>query len=187
LRPLTLTPFPSIMQLLQKRNTLEGQSSELLGYLDGLFRRLVLPRQPVDDPTRGCSREDIRALILLRTSGRTIMTDFAGQLGVPLSTATHTVDRLVLKGLVMRVRSEQDRRVVQVELSEIGKALHAALRSRHQAMARSWLTPLSPAERETFLKLMAKITEGAKPDAAVVPPGGASRRTSKERMENARL
>ena len=92
------------------------------------------------------------------------MTDFAGELGVPLSTATHTVDRLVAKDLVMRLRSAKDRRVVQVELSDMGKALHAELRSRHQAMARNWLAPLSPAERETFLKLMAKIAQGAKPE-----------------------
>ena len=155
------------MQLLQKRNTLERQSGQLLGYLDALFRRLILPRQPAsagfpaEDPSIDCSREEIRALILLRTSGRKIMSDFAGELGVPLSTATHTVDRLVAKGLVIRVRSEQDRRIVQVEMSEIGKAFHAALRARHQAMARSWLTPLSPTERETFLNLMAKITQGA--------------------------
>ncbi len=151
----------SIIELLQKRSTLEQQSGRLLGYLDALFRRLVLPRQAAEEPSLDCSREEIRALILLRTSGRTIMSDFAGELGVPLSTATHTIDRLVAKGLVTRMRSELDRRVVLVEMSEAGKAFQTALRARHQTMARSWLTPLSPAERETFLKLMEKITQGA--------------------------
>ena len=98
------------MELLQKRSTLEQQSGRLLGYLDALFRRLVLPRQAAEEPSLDCSREEIRALILLRISGRTIMSDFAGELGVPLSTATHTIDRLVAKGLVTRVRSELDRR-----------------------------------------------------------------------------
>jgi DNA-binding MarR family transcriptional regulator len=153
------------MQLLQKRNTLERQSGQLLGYLDALFRRLVLPRRGADEPGFDCSREEIRALILLGTSGRTIMSDFAAQLGVPLSTATHTIDRLVAKRLVVRVRSEQDRRIVQVELSEVGKAFQTALRARHQAMARGWLTPLSPAEREIFLGLMAKITNKASLDS----------------------
>jgi DNA-binding MarR family transcriptional regulator len=161
------------MQLLQKRNTLERQSGQLLGYLDALFRRLILPRQPPNDPSRECSREEIRALILLRTSGRTIMSDFAGELGVPLSTATHTIDRLVGKGLVLRVRSEEDRRVVQVEMSPAGKEFQTALRARHQAMARSWLTPLSPAERETFLDLMAKI---ARPEPAGANGSGADAR-----------
>jgi DNA-binding MarR family transcriptional regulator len=166
------------MQLLQKRNTLESQSGRLLGYLDALFRRLILPRQPAEEPSLECSREEIRALILLRTSGRTIMSDFAGELGVPLSTATHTIDRLVSKGLVIRVRSEQDRRVVQVEMSEVGKAFQTALRARHQAMARSWLTPLSQAERETFLNLMAKITQGAKPEPAAQNGAAGTRRVS---------
>ncbi len=146
---------------------IERQSGQLLGYLDALFRRLVVSRQPADDPMRECSREDIRALMVLRSSGRSIMTDFAAELGVPLSTATHAIDRLVQKGLVMRLRSERDRRVVQVEMSRQGLALQTALRARHQAMARSWLAPLSPAERETFLDLMAKIADHAKPDASL--------------------
>jgi DNA-binding MarR family transcriptional regulator len=82
-------------------------------------------------------------------------------LGIPLSTAAHTIDRLVHKGLVMRVRSDEDRRIVQVEMSESGKKLHAALRAKHQAMALSWLEPLSPNGRETFLNMMAKIADGA--------------------------
>jgi DNA-binding MarR family transcriptional regulator len=156
------------MQLLQKRSTkrpapaIERQSGELLGYLDALFRRLMLPRQPAEEQQLELSREEIRALILLRSSERSIMTDFAGALGIPLSTATHTIDRLVQKGLVMRVRSEADRRIVQVEMSETGKKLHAALRAKHQAMALSWLEPLSRNERENFLNLMAKIAEGSR-------------------------
>jgi len=165
------------MKLLQKRNTIESQSSQLLGYLDALFRRLVLPRQ-LEEPSPECSREEMRALILLRTSGRTIMTDFAAELGVPLSTATHTIDRLVRKGLVMRVRSEQDRRIVQVEMSAAGVAFQTALRARHQAMARSWLLPLSPAERETFLNLMSKITQGAKPEATSAHLAASAERSS---------
>jgi DNA-binding MarR family transcriptional regulator len=168
------------MQLLQKRSTLENQSGQLLSYLDALFRRLVLPRQSIDEPSFECSREEIRALILLRTSGRTIMSDFAGELGVPLSTATHTIDRLVRKGLVVRVRSEQDRRVVQVEMSEVGKAFHTALRTRHQAMARSWLTPLSPAEREAFLNLMSKI---AQPEVSRANGAGGTARRSRGATE----
>jgi DNA-binding MarR family transcriptional regulator len=144
---------------------LERQSRELLGHLDALFRRLMLPRQPAEEQTLELSREEIRALILLHASGRSIMTDFAGSLGIPLSTATHTIDRLVHKGLVTRVRSDEDRRIVQVEMSEPGKKLHAALRAKHQAMALSWLEPLSRNERETFLNMMAKIAEGATPYA----------------------
>ena len=162
------------MQILQKRSiaergrspretpSLEQQSGQLLGYLDALFQRLVLPRQPVE-PALECSREEIRALILLGSSGRMIMSDFAEALGVPLSTATHTVDRLVNKVLVVRNRRDEDRRVVEVEMSDHGRKLQAAFRSKRQGVARSWLAALSPGEREIFLELMGKITLRAKP------------------------
>lgn len=164
------------MQWLQNRNNIERQSGQLLSYLDALFRRLVLPRLAADEPSIDCSREEIRALILLRSRGRIIMTEFASELGVPLSTATHTIDRLVRKGLVIRVRSEQDRRIVQVEMSPQGLEFQTALRARHQAMARSWLAPLSASERESFLQLMAKIAENARPDPAIANGAAAAAR-----------
>jgi DNA-binding MarR family transcriptional regulator len=164
------------MQLLHKRSTaprpralsknpptLDQQSGQLLGCLDALFQRLVLPRQPLQ-PAQDCSREEIRALILLGSNGSMIMSDFAGALGVPLSTATHTVDRLVIKDLVVRNRRDEDRRVVEVEMSENGRKLQAAFRGKRQGMARSWLAALSPGEREIFLELMAKITLRAEPE-----------------------
>jgi DNA-binding MarR family transcriptional regulator len=172
------------MKLLQNRSTngrgrpaakagsrIDRQSGELLAHLDALFRRLVLPRQPGEEQSLELSREEMRAMILLRSSGRSMMSDFAEASGIPLSTATHAIDRLVQKGLVMRVRSEQDRRVVQVEMSESGKKLQAALQAKHHAMALGWLEPLSPSERETFLSLMGKIATGASPVARRSPKG----------------
>ena len=135
----------------------------MLGYLDALFQRLVLPRQPADSAL-DCSREEVRALILLGSNGRMMMSDFAASLGVPLSTATHTVDRLVNKVLVVRNRRDEDRRVVEVEMSENGRKLQAAFHSKRQGVARSWLAALRPGEREIFLELMAKITLRAEPE-----------------------
>ena len=53
-------------------------------------------------------------MVILDSGERMMMSNLAESLGVPLSTATHTVDRLVAKGLVERNRSEEDRRVVEV-------------------------------------------------------------------------
>jgi DNA-binding MarR family transcriptional regulator len=138
---------------------------QLLGYLDALFRRLMLPRRTADteEPALEISREEIRAMVILDSGERIMMSNLAESLGVPLSTATHTVDRLVTKGLVERNRSEEDRRVVQVQMSEYGRKLQEAFRDRRRVVARSWLEPLSGEEREMFLALMAKITLLAKP------------------------
>jgi DNA-binding MarR family transcriptional regulator len=147
----------------------DQQSAQLLGYLDTLFRRLMLPRRAGDEASLEISREEIRALVILDTSGlesgerRMMMSSLAESLAVPLSTATHTVDRLVAKGLVQRNRSEEDRRVVQVEMSEYGRKLQEEFRDKRKLMACSWLEPLSSGEREIFLELMSKITRLAKP------------------------
>ena len=174
---------PSIIEILQKRITiapvaesgesgqpdsgLPEQSARLLGYLDTLFRRLMLPRRTGDDALE-ISREEIRALVILDSGGpearqRIMMSNLAESLGVPLSTATRTVDRLVAKGLVVRNRSEADRRVVEVEMSEYGRRLQQEFRDKRKLMACSWLEPLASSERKTFLNLMSKITLLAKP------------------------
>lgn len=151
------------MQLLRDQTTkvpsaLDRQSTQLLGYFDTLFRRL-LPRKNDDHPAMRCSREELRALILLGATESLIMSRLAEELGVPLSTATHTIDRLVAKDMVVRTRSEEDRRAVLVEMSEFGKKLQESFKNQRRALARSWLEPLSNGEREIFLELMAKITE----------------------------
>jgi DNA-binding MarR family transcriptional regulator len=166
---LTKGKIPSIIEILQKRTTIApgtespDESARLLGYLDTLFRRLMLPRRTGDEASLEISREEIRALVILDSGERIMMSSLAESLGVPLSTATHTVDRLVAKGLVLRNRSETDRRVVQVEMSAYGHKLQDEFREKRKSMACSWLEPLSSGEREIFLELMAKITRLAKP------------------------
>ena len=123
----------------------------------------MLDRKQPEDAELEISREEIRALIILDSGERVKMTNLAESLGVPLSTATHTVDRLVAKGLVERNRSEEDRRVVAVEMSEYGRKLQEVFRERRKAVARSWLEPLTDEERTVFLELMYKITLLAKP------------------------
>jgi DNA-binding MarR family transcriptional regulator len=161
---------------LQKRTTvaagsadagtdLDGQSARLLGYLDALTRRLMMKRRPDDDQALEISREEILAMLILDSGQRIMMSNLAETLGVPLSTATHTVDRLVAKGLAERNRSEVDRRVVEVEMSAYGRKLQESFREKRRVLARSWLEPLSEGEREIFLQLMDKITRLAKPAA----------------------
>jgi DNA-binding MarR family transcriptional regulator len=144
---------------------LDQQSTQLVGCLETLFRRMMLNHKLAEEPEIEISREEIRAIIILDSQDRLTMSNLAESLGVPLSTATHTVDRLVSKGLVERNRSEEDRRVVEVQMSEYGRKLQAAFRDKRKVVARSWLEPLSGEEREVFLQLMGKITLLAKPGA----------------------
>src|SRR3990172_5498916 len=73
------------------------------------------------------------------------------------------------KGFVVRTRSDEDRRVVQVELSKEGKKREQIFFERRLNMGHEMLALLSARERNTFLELMAKVTAQAIP--AKVPQG----------------
>jgi DNA-binding MarR family transcriptional regulator len=60
---------------------------------------------------------------------------------------------------VERTRVDEDRRIVQVALTEKGKHLHESFLECRLAMGRTMLEALSPGEREIFLELMAKMTQ----------------------------
>ncbi|MEV4642132.1 MarR family transcriptional regulator [Actinoplanes sp. NPDC049548] len=61
-----------------------------------------------------------RALVVLAVRGTQRSIDIAEELGVNPSTGTRMLDRLIRKGLVRRMRSPSDRRVVRVRLTPAG-------------------------------------------------------------------
>jgi DNA-binding MarR family transcriptional regulator len=140
-----------------KAAPLEKQLRELIAYFDSLYRRLMLKRPPVISNIE-VSQQEIRAVAVLGR-GPTIMRDLAGAMNLALSTATNTIDRLVEKGLVERTRVDEDRRIVQVALTEKGQHLHESFLECRLAMGRTMLEALSPGARENFLELMAKMTQ----------------------------
>jgi DNA-binding MarR family transcriptional regulator len=61
-------------------------------------------------------------LLRLHTAGRSTVAELARWLNVDAGAMTRLLDRLEKKGLCKRVRSTEDRRVVQVELTPAGEA-----------------------------------------------------------------
>lgn len=75
----------------------------------------------------GLQSADLAAAILLESRGPMPVGAIAEELGLPSASATRVVDRLQKAGYVRRVRSEQDRRAVFVELLPEGLTdYHAA-------------------------------------------------------------
>lgn len=98
------------------------------------------------------------------------MTALAAHLGLPLSTATHRVDRLVKKRICVRKRSAADRRVVEVSLTPKGRQMFEFFSLVRQTMVRDMLAPLSPAERQQLLRLMTKVRDKAAASPLPLPP-----------------
>lgn len=98
---------------------------------------------------------------LVDASGSVTMTDVAERLDLPFSTATNRVDRLVKSGILCRGRSDLDRRIVEVKLSDHGRELVSAGHEIRLSMGRAMLAALSPGERELLIELMQKMSERA--------------------------
>ncbi|WP_373046663.1 MarR family winged helix-turn-helix transcriptional regulator [Vulgatibacter sp.] len=70
---------------------------------------------------------------------------------------TTVVDNLEKRGLVQRVRSEEDRRFVTVHLTDEGKRLITAVFPRHLARIVEALAALEPDEQEGLGRLCKKL------------------------------
>jgi DNA-binding MarR family transcriptional regulator len=84
------------------------------------------------------------------------MSAIADNIQAPLSTLTTIVDKLVANKFLLRYNSNDDRRVVKVELDRKGKASYNEFKNRKEIMAKKVLGQLSEAEQET---LIANLTQ----------------------------
>jgi DNA-binding MarR family transcriptional regulator len=142
---------------LEDSRDLERQLRELDACFDR-FQRVMMSRLAPPITEVELSPQDGRGMMTLAGHGPITMTDFSEMLGVPLSTATRMVERLIEKGLAIRSRIEDDRRVVRVDLSEEGKKLHQKFTEHRRAIGNAMLSPLTHGEREIFIELMSKMT-----------------------------
>lgn len=72
---------------------------------------------------------------------------------------TGIVDRLADKGIIERVRSETDRRVVEVALTKEGRAMMAQSRKAFCARVAQVLAPLTADEQRELARLIRKALE----------------------------
>ena len=85
------------------------------------------------------------------------MSSIARTLSVTVGTLTISMNSLVKKGYVVRQRSEADRRVVLVSLSEKGKEVFEHHANFHKAMIDGISEELTPQELEVLIKAVTKL------------------------------
>lgn len=85
------------------------------------------------------------------------MTSVARSLMVTTGTLTISVNGLVKKGYVQRTRSEEDRRVVLVSLTEKGRLAHAQHARFHQEMIDKVVEGLTQEEQEILQKALLNV------------------------------
>lgn len=85
------------------------------------------------------------------------MTSVAKELTVTTGTLTISVNGLVKKGYVERTRSEEDRRVVFISLTEKGKGAYEHHRKFHEEMIQAVVSRLTEQEKEVLQKSLGDI------------------------------
>ena len=87
------------------------------------------------------------------------MTSVAKMLMVTTGTLTISVNSLVKKGFVERVRSEEDRRVVLVSLTEKGRKAFRDHQQFHEEMVSSIIRSLTEEEQVILQKSLGNLSE----------------------------
>jgi DNA-binding MarR family transcriptional regulator len=81
-------------------------------------------------------------------------------LDIPMQNLTVVLERMETRDLVVRLRSESDRRAQVVRLSDSGARLFGRARKIMPALERELLGPLRPAERKIFGQLLLQVARG---------------------------
>lgn len=105
------------------------------------------------------SKSELFALLLVDRHGEIIMSQVADFINVPMSTATGIAERLVKKGYLKRERSESDRRIVVVKLTENGKELISSLRNTAIDYIGLINESLTDEERQVLIKVFLKVIQ----------------------------
>lgn len=96
-------------------------------------------------------------LDLLRERGAATMGQISHVLHLSMSSATGIIDRMIDLGYVERDRSEEDRRVVNVILSDKGKKSANQVDDERRDMINNLYSVLTDKERAEYLHLLQKV------------------------------
>ena len=124
-----------------------------------LFRNinLIEEREICTGEYKDVTANDMHVIEAVDMEGARNMTSVAKTLGVTTGTLTIAVNSLVKKGYVERVRSEEDRRVVLISLSEKGRKAYLHHQRFHEQMIEAIVEELSAEEQVVLEKALVKL------------------------------
>src|SRR5262249_40623919 len=106
--------------------------------------------------------QELRVVEFLGNEGPRMMRELAEHLTVAVNSMTSIVDGLERKALVQRHRSEEDRRIVRVDLTDPGRGMYESLVEANMRLFRSMLGALTEDEQEIFMVLFRKIARAGR-------------------------
>lgn len=105
------------------------------------------------------SKTELLTLLQVDRNGEIIMSRIADYINIPMSTATGMVDRLVKKGYIERNRSDLDRRIVTIRLTDAGRTLAEDIKTRIMSIVKLIMENLTDVEEALLLRIFTKVTD----------------------------
>ncbi|MFO0921031.1 MAG: MarR family transcriptional regulator [Pirellulales bacterium] len=148
---------------------LENQAADLGAVIREILKQFQsIHAMAAEGPHAHLTHHELFLMEHLGEEGPQKMRSLAEYLGVAVNTMTTIIDGLENKGLVLRSRSQEDRRVIHIELTPIGKeTLESAMQSKMD-FHRAILGVLEPKERNMLLKLFRKIALAGEDQVSLV-------------------
>ena len=87
------------------------------------------------------------------------MSAVAGKLEITMGTLTVSINHLVKKGYVIKMRSDTDRRAYMLSLTDKGKALYKAHQKFHFELVKSLIMDLSDYEADMFIEALSSLNQ----------------------------
>ena len=134
---------------------------ENVGMLVGMVRSQLMAALDEELADIGLTGAQLPVLHWICQSGDATAATLCRQIGTDTGSMTRMIDRLEEKGFIRRVRSDDDRRVVRLELTAAGKALRPMITPRVVNVLNRNLAGFSADELEQLKFLLRRVLANA--------------------------
>ncbi len=116
----------------------------------------------------GITEEQLGVMIVLQNVGPQVQARLSTPLRIDKATMVGIVNDLERQGLVKRVPHPQDRRAVQVHLTEAGSSMIGKAYEVSDNFVKQFFSVLSPEEQGMFHEMLVRLAKNAAPQADTI-------------------
>ncbi|MCE4049878.1 MULTISPECIES: MarR family transcriptional regulator [Bacillaceae] len=130
---------------------------EIIHNMDKVTNNLIIQWNKMFNEDLGISH--ILVLSHLEKKGNSRPSDIAKALGLTPPTLTHLSEKLVHKGLAIRIVDETDRRIIYLGITDKGSEIVVKAHQEGQMLRRNLFEKLTEEERLQMLKIFEKLND----------------------------
>ena len=119
--------------------------------------KVIISQDTWENILLNCTKNELYILMLLYRKSDVNMTQIAEYLDAPLNTTTGIVGRMEKKDMVRRVRSDQDKRVVTIVLTDIGRNQISEIIGMFLEYGQKVISSLKPDELTLLTSVVSKV------------------------------